>query len=193
MNNNLQARGIILEKRFRDNFPGPPEDFPIDSPERTDFEDNHTTPNSPLSVVFCVIAPNLPDPDARNGAPFRAYISIPEEATLEDFVPGIFTGMVIEFAHIYGKPWSRQAAFHSHVDHTSVLLITQRGRFLKIPWATRVGDLWAGIRGPLTNSCPFEDLRPTPRPRPHEVDGASFNLGFSVDILILDNEEVGPL
>ncbi|PSR72790.1 hypothetical protein PHLCEN_2v11353 [Hermanssonia centrifuga] len=113
-----------------------------------------------------------------------------EEVTVGDFIQSIFFSYGISAGAAHGRDWLRRSMTLTNPDASQVLLVTHRARILRIPYSTRIGNIWAGAKWPRQSLLAFEDLRSTSRQRPHEIDGAFFNKGYTVDLHVLRNEEI---
>lgn len=81
---------------------------------------------------------------------------------------------------------------HQSRDECTLLLITRRGRLLRLPWDTKVGDIWSGARWPRDAPSPFEVLW-SPPTWPHEVDGMEVMHGCLIPIHVVPNDELPGL
>ena len=157
------------------------------------FDEDSIEDLSELKMQFRIYWPTLEDPQDPTRR-LGGWMPMSESDILQEHVPN----MIQSTAMSVGNPaWIRKAAPMMRPQNIQLILCTTKGRILRVPWKTRVGDLWAGARWPRRDSGSpmFEDLRQrlTPRVRPHELDGVNLNGGYHIELFVMRNEEVGSL
>lgn len=187
----IQTRGIILEETYRPNFPDDPTG---ELDEQLTFDDYAPLElgRPQLDILFVLCIPNLESPWSP-GKRFGVHTKMQECSTLSENIPDTLMALAQSFRDGADREWLQTIGPYTMARKVQIILITHRGRFLKIPMSTRVGDIWAGAKWPRENPIPFEDLRPTPRIRRHEIDGACLNQGSHVDLCLVKNEDVENL
>jgi hypothetical protein len=85
-----------------------------------------------------------------------------------------------------------------HEQHSSVVVMTSRGRLLLVPRTTKFKDIPPAARWPrrpedASNVHTFTDLRRTPRLREHEVDGVDLCFGWFMELHVIPDQNLNDL
>jgi len=146
---------------------------------------------TPLSVPFMFKAITLPQVGKQGRVePFSGIVNIPEysygdekDDTVGAYWRSIFSKYTapLNLGHLLSPD---EVTKFSSEKHTAIILVTQKGRLLVIPWSTKVRDIWAGARWPRSTPSPFQDIRERPIPRDFEVDGVTLDEGWFVTLYL---------
>jgi hypothetical protein len=203
----------VLQLQYRNTFPLPPPDMlnalgpdfcPTSMTTYFDTEDGRLNPRlsdpnfTPISIPMYIRAPYFkPDPD--NNAPYstRQENPVSEFDTVASVLEGLFFSICTfqNRGHYSSRPNMHSAVRHEH--HSTVLVITPRGRILAIPRSTIIKDILAGARWPRSSSASgvptFTDLRKAPRPSNNEIDGIELCLGWFMELYVIPQENLEAL
>jgi len=149
---------------------------------------------SVMQIPIGIRAPYFEDPPG-SGMKFGAIITMLETRTLGAQMQNIFASAVIG-SSAATREWMRKAVDYDSGEDSKIIMVTHRSRLLVIPRNTVLSDIFRGSfwpRKPEDGPIAFTDLRRTPRARPHEVDGVSFTMGHSIEMLVVPNTEVRQL
>ena len=144
-----------------------------------------------IEVPISVIAPYCPNPQRPNTY-FRGKLVMAEDETVGLHLDNLFTSAGLE--HMGSENVVREYMFQV-IDHQDpqirkILLVTYRDRIFEIPRSTVIKEIWAGVEWPREGPLPFKEWNKTPRPRAHEVDGATMRNGNSMILTVVLNEHM---
>ena len=112
-----------------------------------------------------------------------------EQETIWTFVGSLFISIAI-----FGPYRESMPAALAHERDEVLIIMSSRGRLLKIPRETTIKDVVAGARWPRQPSAPvFEDLCRAPRNRIDEIDGVDLEMGWCMVIYVVTKDKLGAL
>ncbi|KAI0069254.1 hypothetical protein BV25DRAFT_1818245 [Artomyces pyxidatus] len=199
----IDFRGITVAEDYRNSFPYLPNATEDEKDEMTvlHFDTDTERPDpglsnpsaTPLVVPFSVNFPGLGNPK-RPDLTFSANIDISERSwgDGDDTLRAHLDNLLLSFNMAYGSNGFRSSDVvkYSERGGAKLVLTTEKGRLLDIPWSTKLVDLWVGTKLPRQSACPFKDLRTKQRPRVYEPDGIGLIKGHAIAISVVPKADV---
>lgn len=161
-----------------------------------DFKPDRKLPDpnlTPISIPVTIRAPYYyPDPNRQTPFSTRQEIPVSEDETIRSFIDGLFTSVAM-YSHTPVNRKSMPSAV-AHDRDAVVIMMSSRGRLLKIPRETTIKDVVAGARWPRPSDAPiFKDLRRTPRKRSDEIDGIELMMGWMIEVYVVAKDKLEAL
>jgi hypothetical protein len=190
------ANGLKILGKFLDDE--------MDEMERLQFGTRDQRPNpklpdpntTPILLPILIRAPYFkPSPTYRGLYSTRGGDPVSEDDTVESLLENMFYSAFCYLGE--GRDGMRSATEHD--EHSLVVAVTFRGRFLVIPRQLKIKDVIAGARWPrpqgagARNIPVFRDLRRKPRARHDEIDGIELIMGTTMELYVIAEKNLEEL